>query len=377
MTRRALLFVAVFVLATIPSAAQQLLPNSFAGWSASGATSRAASPAPAAPPASQDVLNEYGWTSTQPVRYVRGRDSLDVTLFQMSDPSAAYGLYSYLRTPDMPRADLTEHSATSPEHALALIGNLVLDVRGKDLRRRTSELKSLASAVKPHAEEGPLPSIWQHLPTKDMIDRTDHYILGPQTLNQFFPISSSDWLGFADGTEAETARYRLQGKDVTLLIADFPTPQTAQKKLEELQQKLNVNNGRGETGRSPMLFAKRSVTLLAIVSGARTQAEADTLLDQVQSGTEITWNEAPFEVTQPDIGTLIVGAIIGTGVMCGFALIASLAFGGVRLIVKRMLPGRIFDRDDDIQVLQLGLSSKPINAADFYRIGRRSSKSDS
>ncbi|MGH9682113.1 MAG: DUF6599 family protein [Candidatus Acidiferrales bacterium] len=357
--------------------AQQLLPNSFAGWSASGATSPAARSASAlvASPAPQDVLNEYGWLSTQTTTYTRGGETLDVTLFQMKDPSASYGLYSYLRTPDMPRANLAEHSAMSSEHALALIGNLVLDIRGKDLRRRTSELKSLVSVVKPHAEEGILPTIWQHLPAKNMIERTDHYILGPETLNQFFPISPSDWLGFADGAEAETANYRLQGKDVTLLIADFPTPQTAQKKLEELQQKLNVNNAKSESDDSPILFAKRSVTLLAIVSGARTQAEANALLDQVQSGAEITWNEAPFEVTQPDIGTLIVGSIIGTGVICVFVLIASLAFGGVRLIVKRMLPGRIFDRDDDIQVLQLGLSSKPINAEDFYRIGRRSSKS--
>jgi len=63
---------------------------------------------------------------------------------------------------------------------------------------------------------------------------------------------------------------------------------------------------------------------------------------------------------------MVVGAILGTGVICGFALVAGLAFGGFRIFVKRLLPGKVFDRGTQLQVLQLGLSSKPINAEDFY-----------
>ena len=63
---------------------------------------------------------------------------------------------------------------------------------------------------------------------------------------------------------------------------------------------------------------------------------------------------------------MVVGTIEGTGVICLFALIAGLAFGGLRVVVKRSLPGKIFDRAEYVQVLQLGLASKPINAEDFY-----------
>ena len=65
---------------------------------------------------------------------------------------------------------------------------------------------------------------------------------------------------------------------------------------------------------------------------------------------------------------MIVGSIVGTGIICGFTLVAGLAFGGFRLVVKRALPNRVFDRTSQIQVLQLGLSSKPINAEDFYQM---------
>jgi predicted small integral membrane protein len=66
---------------------------------------------------------------------------------------------------------------------------------------------------------------------------------------------------------------------------------------------------------------------------------------------------------------MIVGTIVGTGIICMFALISGLAFGGVRIVVKRMLPDKVFDRSDQMQILQLGLSSKPIKAEDFYSLG--------
>jgi hypothetical protein len=43
-------------------------------------------------------------------------------------------------------------------------------------------------------------------------------------------------------------------------------------------------------------------------------------------------------------------------------------------VVKRWLPDKVFDRSSTMQVLQLGLGSKPINSEDFYGIDRKPSK---
>jgi hypothetical protein len=369
--RRLILCFFAFVLfaalayATAPVAAQGILPNSFAGRSA---TAKSGLKQPVLPtPEGQAALVEYGFVSGEEAEFTQGPTSIHVRVYQMKDPTGGYGVYSYLRTPDLPRADLAEHSAMSRERALALAGNLVIEIRGSDLPKAAADLKALVAAVAAHAEEGPLPTLTQHLPLDDMVERSDHYVLGPQTLNQFFPLSASDWLGFSDGVEAETAKYRVHGKELTLLVADFPTPQAATKKLAELKQQYNVN-GSQESAGAP-LFAKRSVTLLAIVSGAGNPADADFLLKNVHSGTELTWNEPNFELTQPNIGTIVVGTIIGTGIICAFALISGFAFGGFRLIIKRLLPDKVFDRSSHLQVLQLGLSSKPIKAEDFYGLG--------
>ncbi len=315
-----------------------------------------------------DVAKEYDFVSGEHISYTRDGNTLDVTAYLMKDPSGAYGEYSFLRAPDMPKADLAEHSSMSNERALVLVGNVVLDIRGTNLSKLDAQLKSLVGEVAKRAQTGPLPWIGGRLPTDNMVLRSDHYILGPVALNQFFALGEDDWLGFSHGAEAETAKYQLGDKEATLLLADFPTPQIASDELSRLAKKFDVNDS--NPGASAPLYAKRTVTMLEIVLGAPNQASANALLNQIQSGTQVTWSEPTFQFKEPSIEMMIVGSIVGTGVICGFALIAGLAFGGFRLVVKRALPNKVFDRSSQIQVLQLGLSSKPINAEDFYQPDR-------
>jgi hypothetical protein len=376
--RHAIPLIILFVLvAALPASAQGVLPNSFGRWT--GSAKAGLNPPVinngdhiASMGANQQAAarQEYGFVSGEEGTYSFGPDTLQATVYRMKDPSGAYGLYSYLRTPDMARSGSNEHSVMSRGEVLVLTGNLVVDIHGSDLIKDADDLNALVSAVSSKAQQGPLPTLTEHLPTKGFIDRSDKYILGPVTLNQFFPVSQNDWLGFSNGAEAEVARYHVDGRELNLLIADFPTPQTAQKKLNELQRDYHVNAANPDQNGSPV-FAKRSITLLVIVFGARTQAEADKLLDQVQSAAEVTWNEPTFQFKEPPITTMIVGAIIGTGVICCFALISGIAFGGFRIVVKRFWPDKVFDRSSTMQVLQLGLGSKPINSEDFYGIERK------
>jgi hypothetical protein len=362
------------LLSAIPARAQSVLPLSFAGWTQSAKepfapTAASASASPGNPSQATVVASEYGFSSGERATYRRGADKLDVAVYRMKDPSGAYGEYSYLRMQEMTRSDLAEHSSMSRDRALVLDGNLILDIQGHDLQKLDADLKSLVKIVAPRAERGILPTLVNDLPAKDFVERTDHYVLGPAALNELFPVSLGNQLGFSQGAEAEVAHYRLERRDATLLIVDYPTPQTAAKKLKELQQQFDINSSLQNS--SAPLYAKRSLTLVAFVAGAKSQAEADALLTQVQSRTEITWNEPTFSLTEPSIGTMIVGTIIGTGIICLFALVSGLAFGGVRLVVKRALPDKVFDRSDELQILQLGLSSKPIKAEDFYGFGSR------
>jgi hypothetical protein len=366
------LLFAVLLLTAVCACAQEILPRSFAGWTQSSdqafGPSEAPSPSGAAADAARNAASaaaEYGFVNGERASYARGSQTLDVTLYKMKDPTGAYGEYSYQRVPGMQQAALADHSSIAPDRALALAGNLVVDVQGKDLTAHTADLKALVNAVSQHAQDGLLPTLWERLPPNNVVAGTDRYILGPRTLDQLFPAGLGDSVDFSTGAEAEVARYRVGGHDATLLIVDFPTPQMAEGMLANVQKKFNVNGSQPGSS-SPTLFAARSLTLLAVVAGASSQAEANSLLDQVHSGTVLTWNEPTFQFKEPTIGAMVVGTIEGTGVICLFALIAGLAFGGLRLVVKRSMPGKIFDRTNHLQVLQMGLASKPIYAEDFY-----------
>jgi hypothetical protein len=63
---------------------------------------------------------------------------------------------------------------------------------------------------------------------------------------------------------------------------------------------------------------------------------------------------------------MVVGAFMDTGSIMILAIAAGIGFGGFRLLTKLLLPGKVFDSDQRVEILQLGLSSKPIRVGDFY-----------
>ncbi len=375
----------VVLLAGMTAAAQStgrsILPASFAGWS----QTKSAPFSPASGIAAT-AAKDYGFSSGTQATYVHGANQISVTLYKMKDASGAYGEYTLLRTPNMLQGDLAQYSAISGDHALVLVGNLVMDIRGPELPGRGAQLRSLVSTVAPHAEQTALPPLLSELPEKGLIPRTEHYILGPAVLNHFFPVPMGDSLGFESGAEAELAKYRIKGREATLLIVDYPTPQSAAGRLKALEKQFNIITNVGvlatkkttrakqdsvipvpkQTSGAPTLYENRTLTSLFFLAGAKSEKDAAAVLGHVESGEVLTINSPTFSLTQPNIGTIVVGTIIGTGIICLFALISGLAFGGVRVAVKAVLPGKVFDRSREMDVLQLGLSSKPIKSEDFY-----------
>lgn len=358
-----------------PQAPQSILPSSFEGWKSTNST-------PFSPPGgiAATAASDYGFSSGTQATYVSGSKQINVTLYEMKDASGAYGEYTLLRTPDMRQSKLADYSVASSGHALALIGNLVLDIHGQDLPKLEAQLKSLVGDVAPHAKEGALPALLDELPAKGIIPGSEHYILGQRLLNQYFPVQMGNAVGFENGAEAEVAKYRLNGRDVTLLAIDYPTPQSAHAHLVALAKQFNIvtdvtsaktdskSNAAGSQPDSklPPLYENRTLTTLFFVADAKSPKEAAALLGHLDSGEVLTLNSPTFSLTQPNIGTIVVGTIIGTGLICLFALISGLAFGGVRVVVKAVLPGKVFDRSGGLDILQLGLSSKPIKSEDFY-----------
>jgi hypothetical protein len=397
-------FAAVLVVSgiwSVPLAAQDVLPASIGAWAASGGSAQA-SPQQIEQLAKDHagILREYGITSGERREYANGEDKAEVTLYRMVDPSAAFGAFTFLRDPDMAMpAPITaaSYAAGKRGHTLLVVGNLVMDVASTKREMVSADLNALAQSVASQADRRPYPPIVGFLPKAGLIPGSERYVLGPLALAQVFPSGATvqtDWAGFASSAEAIVGRYRLSdvlsskltgetprvpsGRPVSsgsrgghpteglLLLILYPTQQLAADRYNALSKSFALNVDPGLADGKPVVFGTRSSALIALLSGVESRETAAALLNQVHYASDVTWNEPTHEVTDPTISTIVVGAIVDTGAIMLLALAASIGFGGFRLLAKILAPGKIFDRNADIEILQLGINSKPVDVKDFY-----------
>jgi hypothetical protein len=301
------------------------------------------------------------------------------------------------------------YGASAKDHDLFVVGNFVLDVKANPALPPNKDLKALADGLRPRSDHAPYPLIAGFMPKSGLVPNSDRYVLGRLGLGQVFPVGNvnqRDWLGFDNSAEAIIAHYHLNGepkdKDALLLLALYPTQQVAAKEYNGFSKWIALTaagaptdsangsgsaavtggtaNGKGTNSAPaaaatqigapsglPVVYGKRSGPLVALLSGVDSSQAADAILGQIQYSSLVTWDEPTHELTDPNIGTIVVGAIMGTGSIMLFALVAGVGFGGLRLFTKVILPGRVFDRQDDVEILQLGITSKPIHSIDSSR----------
>jgi len=373
-----LVFAGIFVFLACATAAMAVdapnLPASFAGWTQSGGAETIGDPSDARWTETWSVLQEYGYLSGNMQQYTKGGKTISVSLYRMKDASGAYGIYSYFRVPGMAHSSIAEHSSMSAAHALVLDGTVVIEIygsNGMDFANLEPDFKALVDALGSVPADSPYPDLVKRLPLRGFRQGTDRYILGPQALRSTIALGDGDWAGFANGAEAEVGQYQFESDNrvLTLIVLDYPTPQVATKMLKDWAAIFNLD-AKDASSKLPAVYATRKLTTVGLVVGANKPDEAKALLAHLDSGEELTWNEPTFSVNEGNINGVIASVIVGTGILCMFTLVAGLAFGGVRLVAKRFLPGRVFDRGSSISVLQLGLGSKPINSDDFYQLGK-------
>jgi hypothetical protein len=365
------LLFAALILVVPPVAAQSVLPTRFAGWQAVPGSSRAVVPKQL-PQAQAAVLQNCREQSAEYQSYQRNGAQIGVTLYSMRSPSWGYSAFSLLRPVPATSFRPTQHSSIGSNQAMMLVGNLLVDVTGKSLATHGKDFVSLAQVLQAQASAEPYPTLWQYLPAKDFVPHSDRYALNPQTLDHALAETgagtwgSGDWLGFYDSAEAEVGQYNVAGRRVTLLLASYPTHQLAAEHLKDMEKWFDINPAPGAPKTARVLYARRIGSVVGMVDGAGSAAQANGLLAQIHYQTVVTWNEPSFMFHQLTMPEYIVGIITGTGVILLITLVVGIALGMIRIGVKRFFPGVIFDRRRSVEVIQLGLTSKPIDPTDFY-----------
>ena len=361
-------FVLVVSLAVVAwakdAASSSILPKEFGGWQMSGSSRTSSDPA-VADPVNAAVLQEYGFNNFESATYSRD-DGRKLTLHaaRFGDASGAYGAYTYYKTPEMLIEKVGDGAASMNERVLFYRGNILVDAVFQKLSAMSAaELRELAQGLPlPAGNTRNLPGLPAYLPPQSYVKNTAKYVVGSVALQNLDAPVPASLVDFSSGAEVVLGNYNSSGGEATLMLISYPTPQIAADHLRRIEASTPRNNGSSASS-APMLanpiFDKRTGPILVVVAGPLSQAEAKSLLASVNYDANVTWNENTHFTKRDNLANLLVNVIILCFIIIGFALVAGVAFGGIRILAKRMFPGRVFERAESREFIALHLSEKP------------------
>lgn len=366
---KSLLLVVLSAGASFGAKPPSVLPQSFSGWQMQGSGKTSTDPA-IADPANAPVLKEYGFEEMQTGTYVRedGRH-LAIKAARFEDTSGAFGAYTFYYQPEMKREQIGDQGASFNQRILFYRGNVIVDaVFDRVTAMSAAELRELAGLLpRPVGNAANLPPVLAYMPRHDYIANTEKYIEGPIAFSQASAPLEAHLVDFSKGTEVVLGKYKVAGGEASLMVISYPTPQIAADHMKAIDA--THGNTQQQQGVATIVdvgpfYDKRSGPLLAIVSGPISQNEARTLLGSVSYDADVTWNQNTFFDKKNNIGNLIVNVILLCGILVGLMLVAGMAFGGLRIAIRRLFPGRLIDRPDQVEFISLHLHDRVPEASD-------------
>jgi hypothetical protein len=147
----------------------------------------------------------------------------------------------------------------------------------------------------------------------------------------------------------------------TLMLIEYPTPQLAAehlRRIDAVRQAAPPQAGVAAVKNGGPFFDKRTGPIIAIAAGPLSESDANALLGLVNYEANVTWNENTYLDKNNNVGTLLVNVIILCFVLGAIAIVAGIGFGGIRILVKRLFPNKVFDRPEQMEFISLHLAEK-------------------
>lgn len=326
----------------LPAPPKPLLPEEFAGWSAS-APAKTLTDAAQVDNANAAALKEYGLFRAATNEYKRDGETLNVRAMQFNDTSGSYGAYTFYRQNGWPREDIGSGAASNKNRVLFWQGTTVVDATFSHVGPMSAaELRELAKMLPvARGNKALAPPILGNLPQGSLDKQTTHYALGASGYVGSGGVLPPELVGFDRGAEAVTANYSLSSGPATLTIVDYPTPQMAAAQETRIRDYIKAGAQAQPAFPKPLtdsdqasLEVRRSGPLVVVVSGDAIPDESHKLLESVHFQEELVSIPQPTESEVNKTGRLLTGiaelVIVGScaAILLGFFL------GGGRAVYR-------------------------------------------
>jgi len=349
-------------------AAPSILPPQFEGWQMQGKPQTSTDPA-AADPTNAVVLKEYGFSDFESATYTRddGR-TLKLRAARFADASGAFGAYTFYLQQEMRKEEIGDQGASLGNRVLFYRGHILIDAQfSKESPMSGDQLRALsANLPRPGGSAGHLPTFIEFMPQRDYIPNTQKYVMGPVALEILGLPVSTDLVDFDASSEVSLGRYSTSSGEGTLILIYYPTPQLAAEHLRRINAAHQLpppQTGELTIACSQDFCDKRTGPILAIASGGISQSDAKSLLGMVTYEANVTWNTPTTNPEVHDLYILILNIVILCAILAGLAIIAGVAFGGFRILMKRLYPDKVFDRPEQMEFISLRLTETAVKGA--------------
>jgi hypothetical protein len=325
-----------------------ILPPSFNGWRKSERTVKTSTDPVVAAPADAAVLKEYGFTDVELATYLRDDRKMQVKAARFENTTGAYGAFTFYGDPQMQTEKIPDQGVSNSSRVLFYRGNILVDVTLERVTAMSAaDLRALSDALpRIQGNISTPPSLPRNIPPQSYLPHTSRYVIGPVALERLgLPIPAA-LVDFNKGAEVEFAKYRTSLGEGQLMLISYPTPQIAAERMRAMQA-ASLPGG-------PFYF-RRSAPFVVMVNGDIPANEAQSLLASVNYDADVTLNEPTKPNPKDNPREFIIAIFLLIGMMILVALILGFAFGGVRVWVKKHYPNSIFDRPENIEIIQLNL----------------------
>jgi hypothetical protein len=290
---------------------------------------------------------------------------LKIRAARFADASGAFGAYTFYVRQEMIAEQIGDQGASAGEHILFYRGNVMVDATfGRQSVMSAAELRELAGLLpRPSGNTGNLPTFIEFMPRQGYIRHTQKYVMGPAALNALGAPVTADLVDFGTSAEVSMARYSTSSGEATLTLISYPTPQLAAdhlKRIDAAHQIAAPQPGVATIESSGSFFDKRTGPIIAVVTGPVSDSDAKSLLGMVNWEANVTWNTPAANQQVKDLTQLILNIVVLCAILSVLAIIAGFAFGGFRILMKRLYPDKVFDRPEQIEFISLHLTEKVV-----------------
>jgi hypothetical protein len=338
-----------------------ILPQQFGGWQMQGQARTSSDPA-AADVTNAAVLKEDRFSDIASATYTRedGR-TLQIRAARFADASGAFSAYTFYLQPEMRKEKIGDRAASLGQRVLFYRGHVLIDALfSRESAMSGAELRELAGVLpRPNGGDAALPTFIEFMPQRGYIANTQKYVMGPLALAALAPPVSADLVDFGPQTEVSLGRYETSSGEATLMLISYPTSQIAAEHLRRIDAAHQLSQpqaGVSTVESAGPFYDKRTGPIVAIASGPVSDSDAKELLGMVNYEASVTWNTSTSDPQVRDLYQLILNIVILCAVLGGLAVVAGVAFGGIRILMKRLYPDKIFDRPEQMEFISLHLT---------------------